>query len=99
MSNQKKKSFLIFLIFQKESWSEELGATNKIKFISDPEAAFTKQIGAELDLTSAGFGIRSQRYSMIVEKVNKNKTKLTFSKGKSNFSESRSRWVSKNRCY
>ena len=77
---KKKKKFFNFFNISKESWSEELGATNKIKFISDPEAAFTKQIGAELDLTSAGFGIRSQRYSMIVEKVNKNKTKLTFSK-------------------
>eukprot|EP01080_Neovahlkampfia_damariscottae_P010275 gene10275-2694_t len=54
--------------FVMKSWAEELGADKKITFISDPEGSFTKHIGAELDLTEKGFGVRSQRYSMIIEK-------------------------------
>ena len=38
-----------------------------IRMIADPDAAFTKALGLEFDASGAGLGIRSLRYSMIVE--------------------------------
>jgi len=35
--------------------------------MADGSAAFTKAMGLELDLTSRGMGVRSQRYSMLVD--------------------------------
>lgn len=54
--------------FVLEAWAKELKAQDKILFVGDPTLDFTKQIGAELDLTVAGLGVRSQRYTMIVSK-------------------------------
>ena len=34
---------------------------------ADPYYEFTKSIGAEIDRTEKGLGIRSQRYTMLVE--------------------------------
>jgi peroxiredoxin len=33
----------------------------------DGSADFTKKVGLELDLTARGMGVRSQRYSMLVD--------------------------------
>lgn len=52
--------------FVLEHWAKELKAQDKILFIGDPNLEFTKQIGAELDLSVAGLGVRSQRYTLIV---------------------------------
>ena len=41
---------------------------NKILMVGDSNAIFTKNIGAELNLDHKGLGIRSSRYSMLVEK-------------------------------
>jgi len=35
--------------------------------LGDGSAEFTKAIGLEVDRTEAGMGIRSQRYSMVVD--------------------------------
>jgi peroxiredoxin len=35
--------------------------------MGDGSAEFTKALGLEFDLTARGMGIRSQRYSMLVE--------------------------------
>lgn len=37
-----------------------------LRFLSDGNGEWTKNIGLELDLSSRGMGIRSQRYSMLV---------------------------------
>jgi len=35
--------------------------------VADGSARFSKAVGLELDLDAAGMGLRSQRYSMLVE--------------------------------
>ena len=49
------------------SWSEATGGKGKILYLSDGNVEFTKSIGMDNDLSVAGMGVRSKRYSMIVE--------------------------------
>ena len=51
------------------AWGEVNNTGNKIKMLSDPYLLFTKAIGAEVDRNSKGMGIRSNRYSMIIENL------------------------------
>lgn len=53
--------------FVMAAWGRSLGAIGKVRMLGDGNAEFTKKLGLELDLTGAGMGIRSQRYSMLVE--------------------------------
>jgi peroxiredoxin len=39
----------------------------KIHFLPDWDASFTKAIGLDADLSGGGLGVRSKRYSMLVE--------------------------------
>ena len=52
--------------FVMDAWGKEHGA-DEIVMLGDGSADFTKAIGLELDRTSAGMGVRSQRYAMLVE--------------------------------
>ena len=49
------------------AWGKSLGADGKVRMMADGSAEFTKKIGMELDLTARGLGVRSQRYSMLVQ--------------------------------
>jgi len=49
------------------AWAEATGAKGKIDFLADGAAAFAKAIGLDIDLTVAGLGVRSKRYSMLVK--------------------------------
>lgn len=49
------------------AWGKDLGATGKVRMLGDGSAELTKALGVETDLTARGMGIRSQRYSMLVE--------------------------------
>jgi peroxiredoxin len=49
------------------AWSKASGADGKILMLADGNAAFAKAAGLNVDLTKAGMGERSRRYSMIVE--------------------------------
>jgi glutaredoxin/glutathione-dependent peroxiredoxin len=53
--------------FVLRAWGAINGAGDEIEFVSDGLAEFTRAIGLELDGSSRGLGIRSQRYAMIVE--------------------------------
>jgi glutaredoxin/glutathione-dependent peroxiredoxin len=53
--------------FVLRAWGAINGVGDEIEFISDGLAEFTRAIGLELDGSSRGLGIRSQRYAMIVE--------------------------------
>jgi peroxiredoxin len=53
-------------IFVLTRWSKDLGAEGKITMLADGSAEFAKKIGLVVDLTTRGLGMRSQRYSMIV---------------------------------
>lgn len=54
-------------IFVLDAWLEASGAKGKIDGLADGSAAFAKALGLEVDLTERGFGIRSQRYSLLVD--------------------------------
>ena len=54
-------------MFVMNAWAEASGGKGKILFLADGSADFAKAIGLDIDLAAAGMGIRSQRYSMIVE--------------------------------
>ena len=56
--------------FVMDAWGKTHNVENKILMVADYKAEFTKNIGAELDLNKRGLGIRSCRYTMLVEKGN-----------------------------
>jgi peroxiredoxin len=49
------------------AWGRDLGSAGKVRMMADGSAEWTKALGLEMDLTTRGMGIRSQRYSMLVE--------------------------------
>lgn len=49
------------------AWAEHSGGMGKIHFLADWNAAFTKALGLDADLSGGGLGVRSKRYSMLVE--------------------------------
>lgn len=53
--------------FVMDAWEKATGANGKIEFLADGSAEFAKAVGLELDAGERGLGIRSQRYSMLVE--------------------------------
>ena len=50
-----------------KSWGEMHNVGNKIFMLADPYCIFTKSIGAEIDRTEKGLGMRSSRYTMLIE--------------------------------
>jgi peroxiredoxin len=50
------------------AWARDQKTAGKVRLLADGSGAFTKQLGLELDLTTKGMGIRSQRYAMLVDK-------------------------------
>jgi cytochrome c peroxidase len=54
--------------FVMEAWGEATGATAAgVYLLADADASFTKAIGLDFDGSGAGLGVRSKRYSMLVE--------------------------------
>ena len=53
--------------FVMNAWGKENNAGDKIIMAGDPFLNFTKAIGAEVDKSKKGLGIRSNRYTMFVE--------------------------------
>lgn len=49
------------------AWAKASGGEDKILFLADGLGEFTKAVGLEVDLSAGGLGLRSKRYSMIVE--------------------------------
>tara|TARA_B100001013_G_scaffold175203_1_gene105284 strand:+ start:84 stop:566 length:483 start_codon:yes stop_codon:yes gene_type:complete len=54
--------------FVMDAWGKVHNVNNKILMVGDSNGEFTKNIGAELNLVKRGLGIRSSRYTMLVEK-------------------------------
>ena len=50
-----------------KAWGETQKVEGKIFMAADPYCEFTKSIGAEIDRTEKGLGLRSARYTMLVE--------------------------------
>lgn len=49
------------------AWKRDTDQRDEATFLADGNADFTKAIGMELDASGNGLGIRSKRYSMLVE--------------------------------
>ena len=49
------------------AWGRDLKVGKKVRMFGDGSAEFTKKLDMEFDLTARGFGVRSQRYVMIVD--------------------------------
>ena len=49
------------------AWSKATGAAGHIAFLADGAAAFAKAAGLDYDASAGGLGVRSRRYSMLVE--------------------------------
>ena len=55
--------------FVMEAWGKSHNVGEKILMIGDPFLNFTKAIGAEVDKSGRGLGIRSNRYTMLVDNM------------------------------
>ncbi len=53
--------------FVMNAWGKENNVADKIIMMGDPFLNFTKAIGAEVDKNGRGLGVRSNRYTMLVE--------------------------------
>ena len=56
--------------FVMDAWGKTHNVQYKILMVADSKGEFTKNIGAELNLNNRGLGVRSTRYTMLVEKGN-----------------------------
>jgi len=54
-------------MFVMDAWARDTGGKGKIEFLADGSADFNKAVGLDVDLTGFGMGLRSARYSMIVD--------------------------------
>ncbi len=54
-------------VFVMTEWKKASGADGKIEFLADGNADFAKALGLTLDGSAGGLGLRSQRYSALVE--------------------------------
>ena len=50
-----------------KAWGQNQNVGKKIFMVGDPFCKFTKAIGAEVDKSAKGLGIRSNRYTMLLE--------------------------------
>ncbi len=55
--------------FVMNAWGKENNVGDKIIMMGDPFLNFTKAIGAEVDKGGRGLGIRSNRYTMLVDNL------------------------------
>jgi peroxiredoxin len=50
-----------------DAWAKATGATGHVTFLADGNAEFAKSLGLEFDAAMGGLGVRSKRYSMLVD--------------------------------
>lgn len=50
-----------------QAWAKASGGEGKIRFFADGSAVLAKALGLENDMSGGGMGIRSKRYSMLIE--------------------------------
>jgi glutaredoxin/glutathione-dependent peroxiredoxin len=54
-------------VFVMDAWTKQSGCDGKIEYIADGNGDFAKAIDLTVDASGNGLGIRSKRYSMVVE--------------------------------
>ena len=55
--------------FVMDAWGKANNVGNNILMLADPFINFTKAIGAEIDKSGRGLGIRSNRYTMLIDNL------------------------------
>ena len=55
--------------FVMDAWGKEHNVGDKILMIGDPFLNFTKAIGADVDKSGRGLGVRSIRYTMLIDNL------------------------------
>ena len=50
-----------------KAWGDSQNVDDKVFMAADPYCEFTKSLGVEIDRTDKGLGMRSARYTMLVE--------------------------------
>tara|TARA_B100000768_G_C11209724_1_gene345483 strand:- start:160 stop:645 length:486 start_codon:yes stop_codon:yes gene_type:complete len=55
--------------FVMDSWGKSQSVENKILMMADPFLSFTKAIGADVDKSAKGLGVRSNRYTMLIDNL------------------------------
>lgn len=53
--------------FVMSAWGKDQKVGTKVRMMADGSADYTRKLGLELDLTARGMGVRSQRYSMLID--------------------------------
>ena len=53
--------------FVLKTWAASADPEGRITFLGDGNAAFARAAGLDVDVSARGFGLRSQRYSMVVD--------------------------------
>ncbi|GFN97102.1 peroxiredoxin-5, mitochondrial [Plakobranchus ocellatus] len=53
--------------FVMAAWAKSTGAEGKIRMLADPCGEFTKTLGMDIDCTKLLGGVRSHKYSLVVE--------------------------------
>ena len=64
------------------AWGKEQRTEGKVSMLADGSGDFVRALGLELDLSKNGLGIRSKRYSMLVEDGTVKKLNLEPAPGK-----------------
>lgn len=54
-------------VFVMDAWGKDRNVGDKITMVADGSGVLAKALGLELDLTERGLGVRSRRYSMVVD--------------------------------
>ena len=55
--------------FVMDAWGKSQGVGDKIIMMADPFLEFTKSIGANVDKSARGLGVRSNRYTMLIDNL------------------------------
>ena len=54
-------------VFVMNAWGKNQNVGDKVMMLSDGSGEFAKALGLELDMRARGLGVRSQRFSMLVD--------------------------------
>jgi len=49
------------------AWGREQATGGKVRMFADGSGAYTRALGLEFDLTGRGFGVRCQRFAMLID--------------------------------
>ena len=51
------------------AWGKSQNVADKVLMMADPFLSFTKAVGADVDKSARGLGVRSNRYTMLIDNL------------------------------